>query len=214
MKKILLLLFIVVFNLNYNYAQEKGKLRVGLDFGYASLNEEDDGGGFVFYFETKYNISKQMNVGVRYGGAFLAKATENVTNQTSGRLRFFDVGINSSILGTFDYYFNKGNSSFAPFIGGGIGAGFVTNTAIDVKIFDSDEDEDDSENNIDGETTISGMLRAGVEWSKFRLSLDYNLTPDTALENLTEKRIGTSKNSYLGITIGFYLGGGKWKTNS
>ncbi len=214
MKNIFLLLSITLFNMSYSYAQEKGKFRFGIDIGYASLNEADDGGGFVYYFEPKYNITKNMNVGIRCGGAFLAKATENRNNELNGRLSFIDIGINSSILGTFDYYFNKGNSSFAPFIGAGAGVGFVSNTEIDFEIFDLDEEDNNTNEEIEGEFVFGGMIRAGFEWSKFRLSLDYNITPDTALENLDGKRVGTSKNSYLGITLGFYLGGGKWKNNS
>ncbi len=214
MKNIFLLLLITLFNISYSYAQEKGKFRFDIDIGYASLNKGDDGGGFVYYFEPKYTITKNTNIGIRCGGAFLAKATENIINGSNGRLALVDIGINSSVLGTFDYYFNKGKSSFAPFIGAGAGIAFVSNTKIDFEIFDLDEEDDNTDEEFEGEFVFGGMLRAGFEWSKFRLSLDYNITPDTVLKNLEGQQVGTSKNSYLGITLGFYLGGGKWKTNS
>jgi len=57
---------------------------------------------------------------------------------------------------------------------------------------------------------FGGMIRAGVETGHFRAGIEYNLVPSTTLKdsydpNKTEK----SKNGYLGIKIGFFLGGGR-----
>jgi hypothetical protein len=50
------------------------------------------------------------------------------------------------------------------------------------------------------------LIRGGIELGKFRLALEYNLIPKSDLE------IGESiDNSYFGASIGFFVGGGKWK---
>jgi hypothetical protein len=41
--------------------------------------------------------------------------------------------------------------------------------------------------------------------------MDYNFVPKSDLINLQGTVIGESANAYLGIAIGFYIGGGKWR---
>jgi hypothetical protein len=100
--------------------------------------------------------------------------------------------INGNILGTYDHYFGS-NKSIVPFLGGGLGV-FILGGSDDI--------------NDDGfaGTQIGGMVRGGIELSKFRIALEYNIIPKSDLV------IGQSvKNSYFGASIGFYIGGGKWK---
>lgn len=42
------------------------------------------------------------------------------------------------------------------------------------------------------------------------MGVEYNLLPDSDLENIGGTKIGTVSNKYVGIHLGFYLGGGKW----
>jgi hypothetical protein len=42
------------------------------------------------------------------------------------------------------------------------------------------------------------------------MGLEYNIVPDSSLQNMSGAKVGTVSNSYLGIHLGFYLGGGKW----
>jgi len=50
------------------------------------------------------------------------------------------------------------------------------------------------------------MVRGGVELGKFRAALEYNILPKSNL------LIGQSiNNSYVGLSLGFYFGGGRWK---
>ena len=60
---------------------------------------------------------------------------------------------------------------------------------------------------------MGGLIRGGIEWAGFRMGLEYNFIPDSDLENLNGDKVGTAKNAYLGIHIGFFVGGGKWENN-
>lgn len=57
---------------------------------------------------------------------------------------------------------------------------------------------------------MGGLIRDGIEWAGFRMGLEYNIIPDSDLEDLNGNYSGTAKNTYLGIHIGFFVGGGKW----
>ena len=63
MKKLILFTIIVLAITSIN-AQEKGKFRAGLDFGYAFA---EGGGGALFSLEPKYNLTDNSNVGLRIG---------------------------------------------------------------------------------------------------------------------------------------------------
>lgn len=201
MKKIILLTLITLAVAN-GYSQEKGKLRVGLDFGYVPAS---GGGGGLISLEPKFNINENMNVGLRLGGAAVVR--DLVSNDEEEEISAKAAGI-SSILGTYDYYFHKSGSgsSFAPFIGGGIGYYSLANVEVD----EDDSDVESSEYNPSVASKFGGVIRGGFEWAGFRMGLEYNFIPDSELENLDGEKIGTAKNSYVGISIGFFVGGGKW----
>jgi len=183
--KYILLIAIMVLGITSLSAQEKGKVRVGLDLGYAFAT---DGGGALVSLEPKYNLTDNSNVGLRIGLAAYVRNIESDIN--------LDASVNSNVLATYDYYFNKGNSSTSPFLGAGLGIYSLASLKSDSFIYDE----------IDTGTEFGGMIRGGVELGKLRLALEYNIVPKTDFP------LGKSvKNSYLGASIGFYLGGGKWK---
>lgn len=188
MKKLIYALAITTLAFHFSQAQEEGKFRVGLDFGYAM---PDGGGGLLFGIEPKYNVAENMNVGIRFESAIMAK---NVTD--SGVSLEADLAASSSYLGTFDYYFNNGSSSFAPFVGAGVGFSALANVSFE-------DFGPDAEAEVDGK--FGGMIRTGFEWGKFRTAVNYNLIGKTEIDG------AEIKNSYLGISLGFYVGGGKWK---
>lgn len=189
MKKIFCVFIIALSMVQLAQAQEKNKFRVGFDFGYTM---PDGGGGILLAIEPKYNIADNMNVGIRFESAAMAK---NV-GETEASLT-----ASGSYIGTFDYYFSSGSSSFAPFLGAGVGYSTLGNIGFDI---DSEEIEGDVELEVDGK--FGGLIRAGFEAGKFRLAASYNLIGKSDLGEGTEV-----KNSYLGFSLGFYLGGGKWK---
>lgn len=188
MKKILCLLA-MVGAVQMFHAQESGKFRVGLDLGYAA---PDGGGGVLIALEPKYNIADNMNVGLRIESAAMGKNVSNGALSQESNLAFSGL-----FVGTFDYYFSNGSTSFAPFVGVGMGYSSLANISFDAEGFEDDEAD------LDGK--FGSLVRAGFELGKFRLAATYNM--------IGRSKVGDTKikNSYFGISLGFYVGGGKWK---
>lgn len=197
MKKVILLAFIILAIAN-GYSQVNGKFRVGLDLGYVPSK---GGGGAMFSLEPKYNIKDNMNVGLRFGIAAIIKDLN-----TNGDTPSAKVSASGSYVGTYDYYFHKPGSSFAPYIGGGLGYYSLANVEVD----DSNGANTTTEYSPAVSGAFGGLIRGGFEWAGFRMGLEYNLVPDSDLEDLNGNKVGTAKNAYLGIHIGFFVGGGKW----
>ena len=191
-KSIVSLLFMVL--LSGVFAQEEGKVRGGLDLGFCIPK---GGGGLCLDINLGYNIQDNMTVGIRLGSAIMGRTDPfGETASASGNL---------SIAGTYNYYFSTGTSPFAPFVGGGLGVYGVASMA--------------SGNNsvsVEAGNRLGGLLTAGAELGKFRFALEYNLIPSSAVK-ISGNETGIVlendkiKNSYMAITIGFYIGGGKWK---
>jgi outer membrane protein X len=191
------LTFVVLSLLCFNFAnaQREGGFRVGLDLG---IIPASGGLGVSFDIEPKYNITENMSVGLRLGGAVIARDVEEIGSNT-----FVTATAIASYLGTYDYYFPSGKS-FVPFVGGGVGFA----SALSVRA-----NEDDDIESIDPDGGFAGVIRGGFEWGKFRMNLEYNLMPKTPLYDsfgFTSKDIS---NSYFAVNLGFYIGGGKWKKN-
>lgn len=203
MKKIILCLSIIAFTLNVN-AQEKAKIRVGLDAGYAIPSH---GGGFAGGLDVRYNIMDNINVGVKLNGDFMIKDSYVDEVNFTGSIT---ASVLSSTLITSDYYFNKGDNAFALFVGGGIGLYNVLNigaqvNANEIPTIPTNFDDYKSENKF------GGLIRTGFEAGHFRLGLEYYLIPKSTLYNVLNTTTSITKNSFLNISLGFYLGGGKWK---
>lgn len=197
MMKTILLSITILLGISYNaYAQEEGKFRGGLDLGVAIPS---GGAGFLFDLELKYNIKDNMNVGFRYGSAAIIKA---VQLSTGDEFESADISANVSYMATYDYYFVLGGS-FNPFVGGGLG--LYTLASVSAK----DGDEFDS-GNLDTSSKFGGFIRGGFEASKFRFTMEYDLIGESQLQDVDGNEVGTIKNGYLGVTVGFYVGGGKW----
>ena len=195
MKKIILLVLLALVFTN-GYSQKKGAFRVGLDFGYVPSSE---GWGGLISIEPKYNLTDNMNVGLRLGAAGIAKDVE-VNNGQSTTAK---IAANGSFVGTYDYYFHIGSMSFVPYLGVGFGYYEIANIEFD--------DSTSETVTPDSSGEMGGLIRGGFEWGKLRVGVEYNIVPDSKLQdsngNVTDVTVA---NSYVGISIGFYLGGGKW----
>jgi outer membrane protein X len=179
---------------NVVFSQDKGKSRVSFDLGYAI---PDGGGGLVLYVEPASNVTDNIRLGMRLGLALLAKNIE-----TTGDTVEADLGANTSYLGTFDYIFDTG-TGFVPYIG--LGLGYYRFANIN---FESNDTSDSFI--LDASGKFGGMIRTGFESGKFRFGVDYNIVPDSDLKDVNGSNIGSFKNNYLGINLGFFIGGGKW----
>lgn len=194
MKKLIFTVFLSLLILSLS-AQQKGKVRIGADIG---LGLTTNGGGFTGGLDLRYNILDNLNAGLKFGSGMLLK---NLSNS------YVTTGVFAGLLFTGDYYFSRGTNSFAPFIGGGIGSFSNLNVYVD----------ENSQNNvvwteIPIEKSIGGIIRAGFELGKIRLSAEYYLIPSTKLYDITLAPTGqNSSNSFLNISAGLYIGGGKWR---
>lgn len=186
---------LITLTFSNSYSQEKDKFRVGLDFG---LVPASGGGGLLFSFEPKYNLADNMNIGLRWGVAAIVKDVHAININNSAK-----ASANSSFLGTYDFYFPKPKDSFVPYVGIGLGYYSLANVQVEANT--------SSQNTIPSVTgAMGGLVRGGFEWAKFRMGLEYNFIPSSKLQDLSGVNVGTVKNSYLGIHLGFYIGGGKW----
>ncbi len=199
MKKIILVA-VTVFAFSSTFAQKKGGFRVGIDLGYAI--PAAGGGGVIFTIEPKYNIADNMNIGLKIGAAGLVKDIQSTNGQTTSA----KVGAVAFYTATFDYYFNKSGKDFVPFVGGGISYNGLANVEVN-----NTTGSYTQPTNIDANTKIGGLLMGGFEYQHFRLAVEYNLIPESKLQNISGTNVGTISNSYFGINLGFYIGGGKWR---
>jgi hypothetical protein len=197
MKKTLLVTALLL-GLTSTYAQKQGSFRAGLD---VAIIPATKGFGLGFTLEPKYNIKQNMNIGLRFGSSGILKDINQTNNVSSGT-----VSTHSYIYGTFDYYLISG-SSFVPFVGGGLGYSSNSNVmVVDIS--------NNNSSNAKSQGGFSGLVRAGFEAGKFRLGVEYNILPESLLLNETTGiYTGNTSNSYLGINVGFYVGGGKWKNS-
>jgi len=93
---------------------------------------------------------------------------------------------------TYDYYFHYKNRMFSPFIGAGLGFYFAR----------GHEGHTETHYNY---TNPMGFVRTGFEICKIRTSLAYNLVRKP-------QKYYNGNLDYVSFTVGFYIGGGKWKS--
>ncbi len=202
MKKLFTIIFLLTLSQGI-MAQQAGRFRMGMDLGPAI--PQNGGIGVLLNLEPKVNLSNHTSVGIRFGVAGLAKDVTyyDITNDYEG-----EVSGNLSVSGTFDYYFNKGKSSVAPYIG--VGYGYFALSSLEINNGDFDNPGDIG--NLDADFKWAPMVRAGVELGKFRMGAEYNFVPKSNLQNTSGQVIGEAINQYFGFTLGFYVGGGRWRS--
>ncbi|SIO16620.1 outer membrane beta-barrel protein [Algoriphagus halophilus] len=201
MKKLFVIALLLTL-CQYTMAQHAGRFRMGMDLGAAI--PKGGGIGALVNLEPKVNLKDNMNVGIRFGIAGLAKDVTyyDFTEDYEG-----EISANISISGTFDYYFNQGGTQLAPYIG----AGFGYYTLSSVQIDNGDFDVPDNFGDLEADFKWAPMVRAGVELGKFRMGAEYNFVPKSNLQNASGEVIGEAINQYFGFTLGFYVGGGRWR---
>ena len=184
MKNHIFTIFIIITCANLSLAQESGKWRGGLETGF--LYPYQGAFGILGAAELKYNLQKNMNVGLKLEATSFMKS-----KSYSADLLSFSA--------TYDYYLHYTNRQFSPFIGAG--AGYYFCKANDY----SEELEEKAHSKYNNPT---GFIRTGFELWRFRMSLAYNL-----IRKSSEANQDNRNSDYVSLTFGFYLGGGKWKNN-
>jgi outer membrane protein W len=170
--------FLVVFlssllTVKFTNAQTYKRFKVDVTTGYANPTGQvgDISGGLNFSIEPKYNITDQIAVGIKREAALLIAGS---SNGGDGKIALLQ---STSLTG--EYYYGEGK--VRPF--GGIGLGFYAGTT-----FDSDG------NSSTGESVFGFAPRAGLQFSHFRLGVEYNIIKDS---------------NYFAIKIGATIGGGR-----
>jgi outer membrane protein X len=188
MKKITsVLVFFFAFVIAHAQSTTFRPFKFDIALGYAIPGGSGAKGGLIVAAEPKYAINDNITVGLRAEAAVMARA---VQDPSTGEVTAGEVKASGSYLLTGDYYFNT--NSFRPFAG--LGAGIFTLAG--------------GSADINGNTTVVAAAnkfgftpRVGFEAGHFRTALEYNVVGKT----------GTMNNNYLGIKIGFFIGGGRLK---
>ncbi len=192
MKFIYILIF-TLFVATFSYAQEYKKFRVGLGVGYATAGGNGSSGGAIITFEPSYRVQDNLSIGLRLETALV---TRGYSQNTSG------ASISVAAIGSYtvngQYYFG-GAGAFRPFAG--LGLGFYSLAAVNANIGSGGS----SEQVAVAESKFGFYPRVGFDFHHFSMSADYNVISATNAVGGG----GDFKNSYLGIRLGFFIGGGK-----
>lgn len=194
MKYIFLFLFVLTgFSAN---AQEYKPFKVNVSLGYAKALSSGLSGGALVAIEPKYGISDNFDLGLRLESAFIARGVTINGNTSTG-----DVAAFGSYLLTGTYLIGKGG--IRPFVGVGAGL-FSIASGGTVTVVDNQTPKDVT---FVSETKFGAMIRAGIKAGHFIAGVEYNAVPTTS--NKLANTTIDSKNAYLGIKVGFDIGGGR-----
>jgi hypothetical protein len=178
-------------------AQEFKKFRVGIGAGYAMPSGEGAGGGVMWALEPGYRVSDQILANLRIEGAAIIRGTADATSAS-----FEVAGVRSYTLNG-QYFFNT--NDFRPFVG--VGFGIFSLAAAKVEATSGGT----SGSSASSESKFGFYPRIGFDYRHFTVNLDYNLVPNTKATVATGSgTVNTEfKNSYIGIRLGGYFGGGR-----
>ena len=177
-------------------AQEYKPFKVNLSVGIAKPLNAGVSGGVLFAVGPKYGISDNVDIGLRLELAAVARGV-----QVNGNTTTSDLGAFSSALLTGNYLFGTGN--VRPFLGAGVGL-YNIGAAGTVTAISGQPAQDVTFVN---DTKFGGMIRGGIKAGHFVAAVEYNAAPTTSTTVRTTKV--SSENAYLGIKVGFDIGGGR-----
>ncbi len=207
MKKTLLLIGFIGAALLTAQAQEYKPVKVGLGLGYASPGGDGAKGGVLLYLEPAYRVNDQIAVGLRLETAVMARGV-TVTSGGTSVTSDAEVKANASYTVNGQYYFS--NNNFRPFAGLGLGIYSLASASVSVSGGGS------SASASAAASKFGFYPRLGFDVGHFTMQIEYNIIPSTTDEiTVSSGTSGTSvltsesKNSYLGIKAGFFIGGGK-----
>lgn len=172
--------------------------KVDVSLGYAIPGGTGAKGGVLFVVEPKYAVIPEVSVGLRIEAAVMARGQVDANGQAAD----VDVKAAGSYLLTGDYYFTS--TTVRPFAGAGLGI---------FSLAAASSNSNGTTASASAGTKFGEMIRAGVEISHFRVGVEYNIVPATKYEmvnvNTGAKQTYSTKNGYIGIKLGFCIGGGK-----
>ena len=192
MKRILTVVVLVAITAFAAKAQEFKKFKVGLGAGYAMTSGEGAKAGVLLYLEPAYRIQDQILVGLRWEAAAVVRGYDATVEAETASASL------SGSTGLFgQYYFS--NNTFRPFVGFGVGTNKIATAAASF--------EGEAFAGI-SESKIGFFPRVGFDAGHFTLSLDYNIIGASTLTGTSGTELKT-KNNYIGIRFGGFIGGGR-----
>lgn len=196
-KKWVLILILLSSCLFHSNAQEKNNVKLTVSPG-VLLKRNSENLGLLFNVEPSIEISTRSVIGLRFGLAINPQKFEN-----NGSSQFnFDTEKDNGVISfvpTFNYYLNENYTR--PYVG--LGLGYYVFSSIDI----ANPSENAPEGSVNNQ--IGFLVRGGVEWRKTKLGLEYNFVPKADVKIPNGQIIGTVDNTYLGLSIGFTIGGGR-----
>ncbi len=196
LKKKLLSLPLLLFCLFNVDAQEQSNIKLRIEPG-ALLDSDSENLGLFLNMEPKIKISEHTVIGLRFGVVLNPQKFDDHNNSQFLVNEENDNAV-ISFIPTFDYYLNDKNTR--PYLGFGIG--YFIFSSVDI----ANPTENVSEGNVNNQ--IGLLLRGGIDLgNKLRFGLEYNFVPKADIEIPNDQIIGTVDNSYLGLSIGFTIGG-------
>ena len=195
-KLVSIIILLGVFNLN---AQETSNITIRIAPG-ALFDTDSKNLGISLDVEPKIKVSENAVIGLKFGLILNSQKFEISEDSPFSIDEEKDNAV-ISFVPTYDYYLNSNH--IRPFFGIGIGYYLVSQIAL----------ANPSQGISDGEVNnqIGGLLRTGVELGKIRFELAYNLIPKADIVIPNNQVIGTVDNSYLGLSIGFTIGGKRYE---
>ncbi len=164
------------------------------------LETDSNNLGLLLNIEPKVKVYENSVIGLRFG---ISINPQKFEIDDSSQFFIDDLDDNGiiSFVPTFDYYLNE--NYYRPYIGLGIGYYLFNN--IDVS------NRNGSLGILEGSVNnqLGFLLRGGLELGNTRFGLEYNFIPKADIEMPNGQIIGTVDNSYLGLSIGFIIGGRK-----
>jgi len=191
MKKSIYVVALSLLVSSFTYGQDYKKFKVGIGLGYALASGSGSSGCLLFALEPAYRLNDNFSLGLRMESALITRGfSESVPGVGLG------VASVSSYTLNAQYYF--GSSSFRPFVGAGVGTFSLAAVSLTGPIGTGT-----STIPLTSESKIGFYPRVGFDLGHFNMCFDYNIIPATSAG-------GTDiKNSYMGIRIGAFFGGGK-----
>jgi hypothetical protein len=192
------------------FSQDFKPIRLAFGLGFASPPGSGAKGGVLLYLEPSYRVSDAFAIGLRAEVAVMGRGTsyQGVNSSSfSGT-----VSANGSYTLNGQYYFSNGR--FRPFIG----AGFGVYALASEKVNETTSGGVTVSNNgtaVSGGTKIGFYPRFGFDAGHFSFNLEYNILGSSvnsytiSSNGVQSSSNGTTKNNYLGIKFGFFIGGGR-----
>lgn len=180
--------------------------KVNLGVGYASPVDKSGVNSFVkpglvYSLEPQYELSRNLEVGVRLEQAFI-KRSEALDGDI-----YKDSKVKSMIsaVATVNYVLPL-KSGFRPYVGVGIG-GYYTGESLQT-------------NQVSGTSSVvsyplpaavnlGGLGRVGVKYGILYVEGTYNLVSDLSVTNAANRLTLTAKNSYFSVKAGLTIGGSR-----